>query len=82
MRHDQGHGQLRETLVAQVQQELLGQDVDVARTLGFGSGSAAASMAEIARRAGVVRATIYVHLTTRGSLIAAITDRAITDSYR
>jgi len=38
-----------------------------------------ASMAEIARRAGLVRATIYVHFPTRESLIEAVTDRAIAE---
>ena len=39
-----------------------------------------ASMAEIARRADVVRATVYVHFPTREALIAAITDRAMTEA--
>jgi AcrR family transcriptional regulator len=38
-----------------------------------------ASMAEIARRAGVVRATIYAHFPTRESLIEAITLRAVDE---
>jgi TetR/AcrR family transcriptional regulator, mexCD-oprJ operon repressor len=39
-----------------------------------------ASMAAIARRAGVVRATIYVHFPTRESLIEAVTERAILEA--
>jgi len=41
-----------------------------------------ASMAEIARRASVVRATIYVHFPTRESLIEAVTERAIAEVTR
>jgi AcrR family transcriptional regulator len=37
------------------------------------------SMAEVARRAGVVRATVYVHFPARDALIAAVTERAMTE---
>ncbi len=36
-------------------------------------------MSAIARRAGVVRATIYVHFPTRESLLEAVTHRAIAE---
>jgi AcrR family transcriptional regulator len=39
-----------------------------------------ASMAAIARRAGVVRATIYVHFPTREALVAAVTDQALAEA--
>jgi AcrR family transcriptional regulator len=39
-----------------------------------------ASMAAIARRAGVVRATIYVHFPTREILLEAVTERALDEA--
>jgi AcrR family transcriptional regulator len=37
------------------------------------------SMSEIARHAGVVRATIYAHFPTRDSLLDAVMERAVAD---
>jgi AcrR family transcriptional regulator len=44
------------------------------------AGDQEASMADIARGAGVVRATIYVHFPTREALIDAVTDRALAEA--
>ena len=41
-----------------------------------------ASMAEIARRAGVVRATIYAHFPTRESLLDAVMEHAVAQVAR
>src|SRR3954465_6705218 len=43
------------------------------------AGDPEVSLAEIARRAGVVRATIYVHFPTREALLEAVTHRAIAE---
>jgi TetR/AcrR family transcriptional regulator, mexCD-oprJ operon repressor len=43
------------------------------------AGDPEASMAAIARQAGVVRATIYVHFPTREALLEAVTHRAIAE---
>jgi len=39
-----------------------------------------ASMAEVARASGLVRATVYGHFPSREALIDAITDRAVADA--
>src|SRR5215211_4289091 len=39
-----------------------------------------ASMAAVARRAGLVRATLYVHFPTREELIRAVTERAMEEA--
>jgi len=44
------------------------------------AGDLEASMADIARRAGVVRATIYMHFPTREALIDAVTRKAVSDA--
>jgi AcrR family transcriptional regulator len=39
-----------------------------------------ASMAAVARRAGVVRATLYVHFPTREALVTAVTEQAMAEA--
>jgi AcrR family transcriptional regulator len=39
-----------------------------------------AGMAAVAQRAGLVRATVYVHFPTREALIAAVSDRAMAET--
>jgi AcrR family transcriptional regulator len=46
------------------------------------AGDPDASMAEIARRAGVVRATIYAHFPTRESLLDAVMEQTVADVAR
>ena len=46
------------------------------------AGDPDASMAEIARRAGVVRATIYAHFPTREALLDDVMDHAVADVAR
>jgi AcrR family transcriptional regulator len=46
------------------------------------AGDPDASMAEIARRAGVVRATIYMHFPTRDSLLDAVMEHAVAEVAR
>lgn len=41
-----------------------------------------ASMAEIARRAGVVRATLYVHFPTPEALLEGVTQRSIAEALQ
>jgi AcrR family transcriptional regulator len=43
------------------------------------AGDSEASMAEIARRAGVVRATIYAHFPSRESLLDYVMEHAVTE---